>query len=118
MKTLAIFRTKKSVAVVDPRAELYEEMRHALHSFTTAMKKYDAYAGSSIPYSQMLFAEVDVHRERYYNARITYERLYGNENTYRLRLAEFQEYEKGDHIRCLFRSSIAPDIILSDTPTA
>ena len=104
MKILSLLlRRPQMPAVRSEQAILLEDMESALRRFTQAMKKYDADLGISFAYSQMLFAEVEVHREAYYLARLQYESSFGDLTNYNECLVTLQKTTKERDIPCLFK---------------
>ena len=98
-----IMRKPKPQTIVDEvKINLLVDMRIALHGFKQAWQKYQLNTLSSVAYSQMLFAEIELHREQYWIARQKYEELYGNVEQYNQRLDAFYNWMKERNQTCLF----------------
>ena len=85
--------------------DLRKEMRDALSRMTQALQKYESYLsiGDSVAYSQMLFAEIEVHQERYREARMSYEHAYGNADHYSERLHDVLDWAAELNLPCMYR---------------
>lgn len=107
-----IMRKPKPTIVVDEvKIDLLVDMRIAMHEFKKAWQKYEHNTVSGVAYSQMLFAEMEVYRARYYIARQRYESLYGNLEDYQERLNAFYNWMKERNEVCMFRQQTELSIL-------
>ena len=71
--------------VVDPRYELYDEMRLSLYHYTEALRQYEEIRrdlDESSAIVSVALSTLEHYRSVYYNLRLKYEQNYGNESIY------------------------------------
>lgn len=109
-----LFGRNEVKETIDPRHELYEEMRTSLSQYKEALSEYsevrrDFDEGSTLVAHAL--AVLEHYRTRYYNLRLKYESSYGNVEVYTETVSNLTNWEKESGLRLLLRPITDPFLI-------
>lgn len=112
-RIISLFKRKEASTVDLHKIQLLSDMSNALMNYRRAAEQYELMTMDYNPISanvQLLAADMEAYRKRYYILRIAYEEEYGDLTNYQDRIERIDGWRKETNIVCMHRT---PDVLQS-----